>query len=208
MFLTPLFPASLPTPSKCLGAEANQTFLSSVSTWPSRGLLDFEEEEEEEPYWVVSCALSPERALLMEFDLDAHVAQLTHKLLSRHLSKLAGRAALVALDPKTAQHANLFYRRNRRRELTFLQRPQARYAPISGLWLKLIDWPKGANSRPEQVQQTEQAYSITSSARARKASGIGRPIAFAAFTLTTSSNLVERCTGRSAAFSPPTIRPV
>jgi hypothetical protein len=108
------------TPSKCLGAEANQTFLSSVSTWPSRGLLDFEEEEEEEPYWVVSCALSPERALLMEFDLDAHVAQLTHKLLSRHLSKLARPAPLPALDPKAGQHANLFDRRNCRRELAVL----------------------------------------------------------------------------------------
>jgi hypothetical protein len=47
-----------------------------------------------------------------------------------------------------------------------------------------------ATFRSEQVQQTEQAYSITSSARARKDSGIVRPIAFAAFTLTTSSNLV------------------
>jgi hypothetical protein len=54
----------------------------------------------------------------MEFDLDPHLAQLTHKLLSRHLSKLAGPAPLPALDPKPSEHANFFDRRNGRRELT------------------------------------------------------------------------------------------
>jgi hypothetical protein len=38
--------------------------------------------------------------------------------------------------------------------------------------------------------ETSSHHSITSSARARKDSGIVRPIAFAALTLTTSSNLV------------------
>jgi hypothetical protein len=54
----------------------------------------------------------------MEFDLDPHLAQLTHKLLCRPLSKLAGPAALPALDPQPSKHANFFYRRNGRRELT------------------------------------------------------------------------------------------
>jgi hypothetical protein len=30
---------------------------------------------------------------------------------------------------------------------------RVRYAPISGLWLKLIDWPKGANSRHDLKEQ-------------------------------------------------------
>src|ERR1700757_4889658 len=38
---------------------------------------------------------------------------------------------------------------------------------------------KSANSRPEQAQQTEQAYSITSSARMSKIVGISRPSALA-----------------------------
>src|SRR5262249_28795424 len=50
-------------------------------------------------------------------------------------------------------------------------------------------------------------HSITSSARATKGSGIVRPIAFAALTLTTSSNLVGCTTGRSPGLSPLRIRP-
>src|SRR5262249_52271993 len=42
----------------------------------------------------------------------------------------------------------------------------------------------------EQRDERAALHSITSSARARKDSGIVRPIAFAALTLTTSSNLV------------------
>jgi hypothetical protein len=45
-------------------------------------------------------------------------------------------------------------------------------------------------------------HSITSSARARKDSGIARPMAFALFRLMTSSNLVGSSTGRSAGFAP------
>src|SRR5262249_4718722 len=45
-------------------------------------------------------------------------------------------------------------------------------------------------------------HSITSSARARKGSGIVRPIAFAALTLTINSNLVGCTTGRSPGLSP------
>ncbi len=44
--------------------------------------------------------------------------------------------------------------------------------------------------RTEQRDELAPLHSITSSARARKDSGIVRPIAFAALTLTTSSNLV------------------
>jgi hypothetical protein len=53
--------------------------------------------------------------------------------------------------------------------------------------------PVRAITGREQMQQTkvrECSYSITSSARARKDSGIVRPTAFAALALTTSSNLV------------------
>ena len=49
---------------------------------------------------------------------------------------------------------------------------------------------RSANSRPEQVQQTEQAYSITSSARASSVGGTSRPIALAVFRLITNSNLL------------------
>ena len=53
-----------------------------------------------------------------------------------------------------------------------------------------------------------QAYSITSSARASSIGGISRPSAFAVLRLITSSNLVDRITGRSAGFLPLRIRPV
>jgi hypothetical protein len=45
---------------------------------------------------------------------------------------------------------------------------------------------------------TSPLYSITSSARSRKVSGTGRPIAFAALRLITNWYLVGTCTGRSA----------
>src|SRR5262245_25751143 len=47
-----------------------------------------------------------------------------------------------------------------------------------------------AGTAAEQRDELAPPHSITSSARARKDSGIVRPIAFAALTLTTSSNLV------------------
>src|SRR5262245_41401676 len=67
---------------------------------------------------------------------------------------------------------------------------------------------KSANSRPEQVQQTEQAYSITSSAMASSPGGKLRPNALAVLRLITNSNLIDWMTGRSAGFSPLRIRPV
>src|SRR5262249_59900255 len=59
----------------------------------------------------------------------------------------------------------------------------------------------------KQRDELATGHSITSSARARKDSGIVRPIVFAALTLTTSSNLVGCWTGRSPGFSPLRIRP-
>jgi len=49
------------------------------------------------------------------------------------------------------------------------------------------------NSRPEQMQQTKQAYSITSSARASSVGGISTPSVRAVSALMTKSNLVD-CT--------------
>jgi hypothetical protein len=50
------------------------------------------------------------------------------------------------------------------------------------------------------------AYSITSSARVSSDGGTSRPSAFAVLRLMTSSYLVAVCTGRSAGFSPFSIR--
>src|SRR5258705_12317089 len=52
------------------------------------------------------------------------------------------------------------------------------------------------------------AYSITSSARPRIDCGTLRPSAFAVFRLTSSSTLVDCCTGRSAGFFPLRFLPV
>ena len=49
---------------------------------------------------------------------------------------------------------------------------------------------------------SDRGYSITSSARTRKDSGIVMPSAFAVLRLITSSNLVGFCTGRSPGLSP------
>ena len=51
-------------------------------------------------------------------------------------------------------------------------------------------------------------YSITSSAVARSIGGIVKPSALAVLRLTTNSNFVGWITGKSAGFSPPSIRPV
>ena len=74
--------------------------------------------------------------------------------------------------------------------------------------LRRCEMTRGAKRRPEQVQQTEQAYSITSSAIARRPGGKVRPNGLAVLRLITNSNLVDRKTGRSAGFSPLRIRPV
>src|SRR5580765_826388 len=50
-------------------------------------------------------------------------------------------------------------------------------------------------------------HSITSSARSRSDVGIVTPISLAVFTLTTSSNLLGRSTGKSAGFAPWRILP-
>jgi len=49
-----------------------------------------------------------------------------------------------------------------------------RLTPLSGPYLKLIDWPKGAKTRREQSQQMV-PYSITSSAMARSGGVAHRP---------------------------------
>ena len=51
-------------------------------------------------------------------------------------------------------------------------------------------------------------HSITSSARARRVGGTARPSALAVGRLTTSSNLVDRTTGRSAGLAPLSMLPV
>ena len=65
---------------------------------------------------------------------------------------------------------------------------------------------RSAKSRPEQVQQ-KLRYSMTSSAIAISDGGTSRPSALAVLRLSTSSNLVDCTTGRSAGFSPLRIRP-
>src|SRR5262249_57578747 len=56
--------------------------------------------------------------------------------------------------------------------------------------------------REERAAVRGGAHSITSSARRSTMSGTCRPIALAVFMLSTVSNLVGACTGRSARFSP------
>jgi hypothetical protein len=58
------------------------------------------------------------------------------------------------------------------------------------------------------LMQCNNRQSITSSASNCIEFGTVRPRAFAVLKLITNSNLVSRCTGRSAGFSPLTIRPV
>src|SRR5262249_22027422 len=59
-----------------------------------------------------------------------------------------------------------------------------------------------AITRREQVQQTKQPYSITSSVRASSGGEISMPITLAVCKLMTNSNLVARSTGRSAGVPP------
>src|SRR5262245_41483183 len=74
--------------------------------------------------------------------------------------------------------------------------------PRADVGADIVEPPVSANSRPEQVQQTEQAYSITSSACCRNGSGMVRPSAFAVLRLTISWNLVGSWTGRSPGLAP------
>src|SRR5262249_39683981 len=54
----------------------------------------------------------------------------------------------------------------------------------------------------EQRHERAPFHSITSSARATRVAGTSRPSALAAFRLSTNSNLVGCCTGRSAGLAP------
>ena len=58
------------------------------------------------------------------------------------------------------------------------------------------------NGKAEQRDELASSHSITSSASASSLSGIWRPSALAVLRLMASSNAVDRCTGRSAGFSP------
>src|SRR5262249_3703248 len=73
--------------------------------------------------------------------------------------------------------------------------------------LRSSEMTLSATSGPEQVQQTEQAYSITSSAMASTPGGMARPSALAVPRLSTSSNLLDWKTGKSAGFAPLRICP-
>jgi hypothetical protein len=76
-----------------------------------------------------------------------------------------------------------------------------RFTPKSGHRSAPSGCPLCAKSRLMHCSK-ESLYSITSSAPASKDGGMVRRSAFAVFRLTTSSNLVGACTGRSAGFSP------
>jgi hypothetical protein len=58
------------------------------------------------------------------------------------------------------------------------------------------------------MEHLNSTHSITSSASNCIELGTARPKVFAVLKLITNSNLVDRCMGRSAGFSPLTIRPV
>jgi hypothetical protein len=79
--------------------------------------------------------------------------------------------------------------------------------PIAVKHWRRSETPLCANTGCEQSQQRS-LYSITSSASSCIELGTARPKAFAVLKLMTNSNLVDRCTGTSAGFSPLTIRPV
>src|SRR5262249_16092429 len=66
--------------------------------------------------------------------------------------------------------------------------------------------PRGSRAA-EQRNELAPLHSITSSARASSLSGTSRLSALAVLRLSTSSNLVDCTTGRSAGFSPLRMRP-
>src|SRR5262249_52057905 len=69
---------------------------------------------------------------------------------------------------------------------------------------KCVGFSIHASERKVMRLPSERAslHSITSSARSENAGGMLNPSAFAVLRLTTSSNLVGACTGRSAGFAP------
>jgi len=81
-----------------------------------------------------------------------------------------------------------------------------RSCPITDKLLQCRECPLSAKSGLMH-RIKEQLYSITSSARPIKGSGIFNPSAFAVFRLMTNSTFVDCWTGRSAGFSPLRIRP-
>jgi hypothetical protein len=92
---------------------------------------------------------------------------------------------------------------------TVLHVPRLRTLALLRRWRSLPEQPTSCrrqrnlhNCRPEQVQQTEQPYSITSSASASSLSGTVRTSALAVVRLMTSSNLVGCSTGMSATLAP------
>src|SRR5215467_7506755 len=62
--------------------------------------------------------------------------------------------------------------------------------------------PRGRCAGEQGDELVTAAHSITSSACCRNGSGIVRPSAFAVLRLTTSSNLLASCTGRSPGLAP------
>ena len=93
------------------------------------------------------------------------------------------------------------------RSTRFRRSRHVRFAPIASEPSHRSESTRCANSRPEQAQQTEQAYSITSSTRMSKIVGISRPSALAVRKLITRSNLVGSTNGSSTIFSPFRMRP-
>src|SRR4029077_5726457 len=67
---------------------------------------------------------------------------------------------------------------------------------------KSEDRPERVNLGPDSAVLPFASYSMTSSARASSDGGTVMPSALAVLILTTISNLVGACTGRSAGFSP------
>jgi hypothetical protein len=83
--------------------------------------------------------------------------------------------------------------------------PDVRSTPISDAIADIAAAPLSA--KPGLMHRSKQhIYSITSSAVATSDGGTVRPSAFAVLKLITSSYLVGACTGRSAGFSPLSMR--
>src|SRR5262249_24762377 len=90
--------------------------------------------------------------------------------------------------------------------IIFVERQQHAYAPHAVALLR------ARQERPRDCRATEQrdkippSHSITSSARSRIDWGTVRPSALAVLRLTTISNFVGNCTGRSPGFAPRRMR--
>src|SRR5262249_23832091 len=95
-----------------------------------------------------------------------------------------------------------------RQEVGYIAQRRAAHKPDHGQCGRLRTRHGRTHSRAAE-QRDELAppdHSITSSARASSVSGTVRPSALAVLMLITSSNLVGACTGRSAGFSPLSMR--